>query len=92
MCVSGQQGGAEATASTVFGAALEVPQPIVFATLTMMLAVTPFFFMGGVAGSFLNALAFSSALARGGVARGRPDRHAVPRTLSLRQIADLPDD
>ena len=51
------------TASIVLEASLEVRSPIVYATLIIIVAVVPIFFMEGLSGAFFQPLAFSFALA-----------------------------
>src|SRR4029453_16122593 len=53
----------KSTAAVVFEASLEIRSPIVYATLIIVLAVTPVFFMGGLAGAFFEPMAISYVLA-----------------------------
>jgi len=53
----------KSTAAVVFEASLEIRSPIVFATLIIVLAVTPVFFMGGLSGAFFEPMATSYILA-----------------------------
>jgi CzcA family heavy metal efflux pump len=57
------EGGTRPTARVVLDASLEVRSAIVYATLIIVLAVLPVFFLGGVSGSFFRPLAVSYALA-----------------------------
>jgi CzcA family heavy metal efflux pump len=56
-------GGTQSTARIVLDASLEVRTAIVHATVIVVLAVSPVFFMGGLAGSFFEPLALSYLLA-----------------------------
>ncbi len=56
-------GSSESTASVVLRASLEVRPAIWWATLVIVLAVVPIFFMGGLAGSFFEPLAVAFILA-----------------------------
>jgi CzcA family heavy metal efflux pump len=56
-------GGSQSIASSVLEAAVEVPPPLVYATLILMLVVAPIFFLSGVAGAFLKPLAGAYLLA-----------------------------
>ncbi|KGN30612.1 acriflavin resistance protein [Knoellia sinensis KCTC 19936] len=56
-------GGTRSTASIVLEASLEVRSPIVYATLIILAAAIPVFFLTGLMGSFFQPLAFSYTLA-----------------------------
>ena len=56
-------GGTRSTASIVLDASLEVRSPIVYATLIILAAVIPVFFLTGLMGSFFQPLALSYTLA-----------------------------
>ncbi|MGB3123222.1 MAG: efflux RND transporter permease subunit, partial [Pseudomonas sp.] len=58
-----RQASPRSTASVVFLASLEIRRPILFATLIIVLAVTPVFFMGGLSGAFFTPLAVAYLLA-----------------------------
>ena len=58
-----QEGSTQSTASVVLQASLEVRGPIVYATLIILAAVVPIFFLGGLTGAFFGPLAFSYVLA-----------------------------
>ena len=55
--------GDASTAKVVFDASLEVRSPIAYATLIMLVAVLPVFFMRGLTGAFLPPMALSYMLA-----------------------------
>ena len=56
-------GSTRSTASIILEASLEVRSPIIYATLIIVLAVVPVFFMSGLAGAFFQPLAVSYAIA-----------------------------
>ena len=56
-------GSTRSTASMILEASLEVRSPIIYATLIIVLAVVPVFFMSGLAGAFFQPLAVSYAIA-----------------------------
>ena len=56
-------GGTRSTASIILEASLEVRSPIIYATLIIVLAIVPVFFMSGLAGAFFQPLAVSYAVA-----------------------------
>ncbi len=56
-------GGRKSTARIILEASLEVRPPILQATIIIALAVTPVFFMGGLAGAFFEPLATAFILA-----------------------------
>jgi CzcA family heavy metal efflux pump len=56
-------GETRSTASIILDASLEVRSPIIYATLIIVLAVVPVFFMTGLAGAFFQPLAVSYAVA-----------------------------
>src|SRR5438445_1137692 len=56
-------GGGQSTASIIWDASLEVSRPVLYATLIVLLAVAPAFFMEGLSGAFFTPLAVSYALA-----------------------------
>lgn len=58
-----RSGSAQSTARIILEASLEVRPAILQATLIIVLAVTPVFFMGGLAGSFFEPLAMAFLLA-----------------------------
>jgi len=58
-----QEGGDKSAARIVFDAAVEVRSPIAYATVIMVVAVLPVFFMEGLTGAFLPPLAVSYLLA-----------------------------
>src|SRR5512134_64419 len=58
-----REGSGKSTAAVVYEASLEIRSPIVYATLIIVLAVTPVFFMGGLSGAFFEPLVFSYILA-----------------------------
>src|SRR5947209_7169045 len=51
------------TASIILRASMEVRSAIIYATLIILLAVVPVFFIGGVSGAFFQPLALSYGLA-----------------------------
>ena len=57
------EGSDQATASIIWDASLEVSRPVLYATLIVLLAVAPAFFMEGLSGAFFTPLAVSYALA-----------------------------
>jgi CzcA family heavy metal efflux pump len=58
-----KEGSTQSTLQIILEASLEIRSPIVYATLIIVLAVAPVFFMGGLAGSFFAPLALAYALA-----------------------------
>ena len=56
-------GGGESTASVVLKASLEMRSPIVYATLIIVVAALPIFFLNGLTGVFFRPLAVSYTLA-----------------------------
>jgi CzcA family heavy metal efflux pump len=58
-----REGSDKATSAIVLEASLEMRGPIVYATLIVVLAIVPVFFLTGLTGSFFRPLAFSYALA-----------------------------
>lgn len=58
-----QAGGENGTASIIAQACLEMRSPIIYATLILLLAALPIFFIGGLAGEFFQPLAVSYLLA-----------------------------
>ncbi|GJL77810.1 MAG: cation transporter [Nitrospinaceae bacterium] len=58
-----QEGSNKSTARVILDASLEVRPAILQATLIIILAVTPVFFMGGLSGAFFEPLAMSFLLA-----------------------------
>jgi CzcA family heavy metal efflux pump len=58
-----QEGGLRSPISIIFEASSEVRSPIIYATLIIILAVSPVFFIGGTAGTFFQPLAVSYVLA-----------------------------
>ncbi len=59
----GKDGRNASLASVIFEASLEMRGAIIYATLIVILAVTPIFFMGGLSGAFFGPLAVSYTLA-----------------------------
>ncbi|RAM36359.1 efflux RND transporter permease subunit [Arthrobacter globiformis] len=57
------RGGSESTASVVLKASLEMRSPIVYATLIIVVAALPIFFLDGLTGVFFRPLAVSYTLA-----------------------------
>jgi CzcA family heavy metal efflux pump len=53
----------KSTAARIFEAALEMRSPIVYATLILILAIAPFYFMEGLTGAFSRPIVFSYGLA-----------------------------
>jgi len=60
---SRRQGGEASAASLIHETVLETRSTTLYATLIVVLAVTPIFFMGGVSGAFFEPLALSYVLA-----------------------------
>jgi len=58
-----QEGGDRSTAAIILDASLEVRGPIIYATLIIVVAAAPIFFLQGLTGSFFRPLAFSYTLA-----------------------------
>jgi Cu/Ag efflux pump CusA len=58
-----REGSSQSAARIILEASAEVRGPVVFATLIIVLAVLPIFFMEGVSGSFFQPLALSYGLA-----------------------------
>lgn len=58
-----REGGTRSTASVILQASLEVRSPIVYATLIIVAAAVPVFFLQGLTGSFFRPLALSYTLA-----------------------------
>jgi CzcA family heavy metal efflux pump len=58
-----QEGGDRSAAKVIFDAAVEVRSPIAYATVIMVVAVLPVFFMEGLTGAFLPPLVVSYLLA-----------------------------
>jgi CzcA family heavy metal efflux pump len=58
-----REGSTRSTAAVILDASLEIRSPIVYATLIIVLAVTPVFFMGGLSGTFFTPLALAYSLA-----------------------------
>ena len=56
-------GGTRPAAQVILEASLEVRSPIIYATLIIVLAVVPVFFMSGLSGAFFQPLAISYAVA-----------------------------
>jgi Cu/Ag efflux pump CusA len=56
-------GSTRSTASMILEASLEVRSPIIYATLIIVIAVVPVFFMSGLAGALFQPLAVSYAIA-----------------------------
>ncbi len=60
-----KEGTGKSTAATVLEASLEVRSPIVYATLIIVVAMVPIFFLQGLTGAFFRPLALSYVLAVG---------------------------
>jgi CzcA family heavy metal efflux pump len=58
-----REGSDRSTASIILEASLEVRSPMIYATLIILLALLPVFFLGGVSGAFFQPLAISYTLA-----------------------------
>ncbi len=58
-----REGSDKSTAKVILEASLEIRGAIVYATLIIVLAVMPVFFMGGLSGAFFEPLALSYAIA-----------------------------
>jgi CzcA family heavy metal efflux pump len=58
-----QEGTGKSTAAIVLDASLEVRGPIIYATLIIVVAAAPIYFLEGLTGSFFRPLAYSYALA-----------------------------
>jgi CzcA family heavy metal efflux pump len=58
-----KSGSSRSTASVVLEASLEVRSPILYATLIILAAMVPIFFLTGLTGAFFSPLAFSYMLA-----------------------------
>jgi CzcA family heavy metal efflux pump len=58
-----QEGGDKSPMAVVLEAALEMRSPIIYATLIILMAVAPLFFLPGLTGSFFQPLAVSYVLA-----------------------------
>ena len=58
-----KEGSVKSTARIILEASLEVRSAIVYATLIIVLAVSPVFFLEGISGAFFQPLAFSYVLA-----------------------------
>jgi CzcA family heavy metal efflux pump len=58
-----QKVGARTVTEAIIDASLQMRRPLIYATLVMILAISPVFFLEGVARSFFGPLAFSYALA-----------------------------
>jgi CzcA family heavy metal efflux pump len=56
-------GSTQSIAAIIVNASLEIRSPIVYATLIIVLAVMPVFFMGGLSGAFFEPLVLSYSLA-----------------------------
>ena len=70
-----REGTSASVASIILQASLEIRSAIVYATLIIVLAVTPVFFMGGLSGAFFEPLALS-AVGAAGIDGGCPHRYA----------------
>src|SRR5205814_5425980 len=58
-----REGSDRSTASIILEASLEVRRPLIYATLIILLALLPVFFLGGVSGAFFLPLVVSYGLA-----------------------------
>ncbi len=58
-----KEGGSQSTANVILEATMEVRTPILYATLIIVLAVLPVFFMEGLSGAFFKPLATAYVLA-----------------------------
>ena len=56
-------GSPRSTAAVILDASLEIRSAVVYATLIIVLAISPVFFMGGLSGAFFQPLAFAYVLA-----------------------------
>ena len=74
-----EEGSRTSTASVVLEASLEVRSAILYATLIIVAAMIPVFFLTGLTGAFFKPLAFSYILAVGRLARRGAHRHAGAR-------------
>jgi len=58
-----EQGSVRSTMSIILEASFEMRNPIIYATLILLLVISPIFFIGGSAGTFIQPLAISYGLA-----------------------------
>jgi CzcA family heavy metal efflux pump len=82
-----REGHGKTTAAIVLEASLEVRGPIVYATLIILIAMAPIFFLTGLTGAFFKPLAFSYVLA---VAASLVIALTVTPALSLILLAKAP--
>ena len=82
-----QEGSDQSTADIIREASLEVSRPALYATLIVVLAVGPVFFMEGLSGAFFMPLAFSYVLA---VLASLVVALTVTPALGLMLLADAP--
>jgi CzcA family heavy metal efflux pump len=82
-----REGGDKSTATIILEASLEIRSAIVYATLIIVLAVVPVFFMEGLAGAFFQPLALSYGLA---MLASMVVALTVTPALSLLLLADVP--
>src|SRR5207244_3390933 len=84
---SRQDGRTESTPHIMLEAALEARRPIVYATVILLLAVAPLYWMGGVSGAFVRPLAVSYGLA---VLASMVVAWTVTPALSVTLLANAP--
>ena len=84
---SRQDGRTESTPHIMLEAALEARRPIVYATVILLLAVAPLYWMGGVSGAFVRPLAVSYGLA---VLTSMVVAWTVTPALSVTLLANAP--
>ena len=84
-----REGGERSTASIVLEASLEVRGPIVYATLIIIAAAAPVFFLEGLSGSFFRPLVTVVHAGRAGLDGGRADGDTGARPSSCSRRAPL---
>ena len=82
-----REGSDKSTATVILEASLEIRSAIVYATLIIVLAVVPVFFMEGLAGAFFQPLALSYGLA---MLASMVVALTVTPALSLLLLSDVP--
>jgi CzcA family heavy metal efflux pump len=80
-------GSKKSTISIILEASVEVRSSIVFATLIILVALAPIFFMGGLSGAFFEPLALSYALA---IVASMGVALTVTPALALIMLGDVP--
>src|SRR5919109_1138121 len=80
-----KEGSSKSTAAIILESSLEIRSAIVYATMIVVLAVTPVFFMGGLAGSFFAPLALAYALAELASLAGARAAAPAPALILLRK-------